>query len=148
MMFSRRSESSSGRPEIQALRRRPNSLGIKDVEDAEIRLYEARVGKKSVGWVQSVKAGRDAWVANLKVLPSHHRRGLGRALMAALLSDDARLGRRRSVLLASHAGAMLYPQLGYQRIGTLMLLMPMPATQAKRSLAGAGKRAGRAGSTG
>lgn len=115
----------------KVVRRRPASLGAADVDDAEVRLYEARVGGNTVGWVQSVKAGRDGWVANLKVLAPHRRKGLGRALMAALLADDARLGRRRSVLLASHAGAMLYPLLGYQRIGTLMLLMPKGKPVAK-----------------
>jgi GNAT superfamily N-acetyltransferase len=108
----------------KVVRRRPASLGVDDVDDAEIRLYEANVGGKTVGWVKSVRAGRDGWVADLKVLESHRRKGLGRALMARLLADDARLGRRRSVLLASHAGAMLYPQLAYRQIGTLMLLMP------------------------
>ena len=120
----------------KAARRRPASMGAAaaDEDDAYIRLYEARVGGKTAGWVQSVKAGRDAWGANLMVLAPQRRRGLGRALMAALLADDKRLGRRRSVLLASHTGALLYPLLGYRRIGTLMLLAPM-----KHRQRGAGK---------
>jgi GNAT superfamily N-acetyltransferase len=123
----------------KVLRRRPASLGVEDIDDAAIRLYEANVGGKTVGWVKSVQAGADGWVADLKVLEPHRRKGLGRALMAALLADDARLGRRRSVLLASHAGAMLYPTLGYRRIGTLMLLMPItPSPPSRRSGASAG----------
>jgi GNAT superfamily N-acetyltransferase len=107
----------------KACKRKPASLGVADVEDAPVRLYEASGRGTTVGWVYSVKAGRDAWVSNLHVLPAHRRKGLGAALMAALLADDARLGRRRSVLLASHSGALLYPTLGYRRIGTLMLLV-------------------------
>lgn len=111
----------------QAARMRPASMGASETGDAEIRLYETSVEGINVGWVRSVKAGPDAWVSALNVREEHRRQGLGTALMAALLHDDARLGRRTSVLLASHTGALLYPRLGYERVGTLMSLMPIKA---------------------
>jgi len=55
----------------------------------------------------------------------HYRRqGIGAALMNAMLRDDKEHGSQASVLLASHAGAMLYPQLGYEKIGELLLFVP------------------------
>ena len=92
--------------------------------DAPFRQYLAVEGEQLVGWVRSVDAGDSTWVSNLHVLPTHRRRGIGKALMARLLRDDAKRGARRSVLLASHAGALLYPHLGYQRLGTLLIFAP------------------------
>ncbi|RYG26650.1 N-acetyltransferase [bacterium] len=108
----------------KAAKMRPASMGIDDEDDATIRLYEASVDGQNVGWVRSIRAGQqDAWVSSLNVHEEFRRQGYGAGLMAALLRDDARLGRRASVLLASHTGALLYPRLGYERLGTLMFLM-------------------------
>ena len=116
----------------KAAKMRPGRMGIADEDDAAMRLYEASVDGQNVGWVKSVRAGeRDAWVSALNVREPFRRQGYGAGLMAALLHDDARLGRRSSVLLASHTGALLYPRLGYERVGTLMLLMPMKAKSAR-----------------
>jgi predicted acetyltransferase len=55
------------------------------------------------------------------VVKSHRRRGIARALMTAMLEDDARHGARHSVLLSSTAGSKLYPTVGYEQIGLLQL---------------------------
>ena len=47
--------------------------------------------------------------------------GIGRALLLKMLRDDRKLGAKCSVLTASHAGALLYPHAGYERIGTLLM---------------------------
>jgi hypothetical protein len=44
--------------------------------------------------------------------------------MSKMLHDDLALGSRCSVLAATHAGALLYPRMGYQRIGTLLIFQP------------------------
>jgi hypothetical protein len=44
--------------------------------------------------------------------------------MTAMLDDDANYGVTCSVLLASLTGAMLYPHLGYQQRGLLLLFYP------------------------
>lgn len=93
-------------------------------DDSPLRLYAAYVEGKPVGWVRSIRVGEAAWVSNLYVRPEHRRAGLGRSLMATMLADDHRLGIRYSVLLASLAGAKLYPHLGYRQIGTLQLFSP------------------------
>jgi GNAT superfamily N-acetyltransferase len=93
--------------------------------DSACRLYAAFEGGVAVGWVKSIRTGpTTAWVQNLGVLEAHRRRGIGASLMSVMLADDAKFGITHSVLLASHRGALLYPRLGYQRIGTLLLMSP------------------------
>lgn len=95
------------------------------LSDPMIRLFAAWVDGEPVGWVRSVRGTEVAtWVSNLWVNPDYRRQGIGGALMTTMLFDDRELGFEVSVLLASHAGAMLYPQLGYERIGTLLLYKP------------------------
>jgi len=92
-------------------------------DDAPTRLYVAMDGRGVVGWVSSVRVGPiGASVVNLFVIESARRRGLGRALMSAVLADDARLGIRASVLAASNDGTRLYPHVGYRQIATLHAL--------------------------
>jgi GNAT superfamily N-acetyltransferase len=93
-------------------------------EDAPFRQYVALDGDKLVGWVRSVNAGDSQWVANMYVRPGHRRRGIGRALLAQMLRDDRKRGAKKSVLLSSHAGALVYPQVGYEQIGVLLIFAP------------------------
>ena len=51
-------------------------------------------------------------------------RGIGQALMSKMLHDDRAHGSRCSVLMATHAGALLYPRMGYERLGTLLIFAP------------------------
>ncbi|TPM41919.1 GNAT family N-acetyltransferase [Mesorhizobium sp. B2-3-4] len=60
----------------------------------------------------------------MDVEPSHRRRGIGQALMAKMLRDDRAHGARSSVLMAMHAGALLYLRMGYEQIGTLFIFAP------------------------
>lgn len=107
----------------RAARRRqilPSHLG----RDDELRLYAAFNGGSCVGWVKSVPVGQDSWVSNLYVDVSARGQGIGRSLMSTMLADDAKFGVKNSVLLASGAGSRLYPHVGYQRIGTLLVFVP------------------------
>ena len=95
--------------------------------DRQMILFGAWDGEDPLGWVVSVRVGTESsWVASLWVNPAHRRKGVGAALMLTMLSDDYQRGIRRSVLLASSAGAMLYPRLGYNRIGTLEVYSRAP----------------------
>jgi GNAT superfamily N-acetyltransferase len=94
-------------------------------------------GGVPVGSVRSIGVGDRAWVAGLHVDALHRRKGLGSALMAAMLRDDRSRGIRQSVLLASHTGALLYPKLGYRRIALLLLYVP-PRIRGRSSLRPAG----------
>ena len=91
---------------------------------APFRQYVALENTKLVGWVRSVDAADSTWCSNMYVCPSHRRRGIGRVLLARMLQDDRRLGSRQSVLLSSHTGALLYPQVGYEALGTLFIFAP------------------------
>lgn len=105
------------------MRRRPivdDLLG----DGAPFRQYVAVDGDDIVGRVRSVDAVGATWCADMYVEPSHRRRGIGQALMSKMLHDDRAHGSRCSVLAATHAGALLYPRMGYKRIGTLLIFGP------------------------
>jgi predicted acetyltransferase len=58
------------------------------------------------------------------VQPAYRRRGIARAMLSRMLQDDQRGGANHAVLLASHTGAKLYPVVGYEQIGKLLLFTP------------------------
>lgn len=92
---------------------------------APIRQYVALDERKAViGWVRSIIVGDMTWVSNMHVIEKHRRRGIGSALLAKMLRDDRSAGATASYLLASHAGAKLYPKLGFKLIGELLLYSP------------------------
>ncbi|MFT3789450.1 MAG: GNAT family N-acetyltransferase [Tepidisphaeraceae bacterium] len=93
--------------------------------DAPIRQYmsvNTSDGQTIFGWVRSVSVPEtnSSWVADMFVEPAHRRRGIGKAMLAHLLKEDRRRGCDRAVLTASHAGAMLYPQVGFKTVGVLL----------------------------
>ncbi|HET7155442.1 MAG TPA: GNAT family N-acetyltransferase [Hyphomicrobiaceae bacterium] len=96
-------------------------------DDAPFRQYVALAGKEIVGRVRSVDAVGATWCADMYVDPSHRRRGIGQALLGRMLRDDRSRGSKASVLTASHTGALLYPRVGYERIGTLFMFAPRRA---------------------
>jgi GNAT superfamily N-acetyltransferase len=92
--------------------------------EAPFRQYVALVDGDIVGWVRSVAAGRSTWCSDMYVRDGHRRRGIGTAMLAKMLRDDRALGANKSVLLSSKTGALLYPRVGYARIGTLLIWAP------------------------
>jgi predicted acetyltransferase len=58
------------------------------------------------------------------VHPVFRRRGIARAMLCRMLQDDRAGGAQNAVLLASHAGAKLYPVVGYEQTGELLLFAP------------------------
>ncbi|TPN86467.1 GNAT family N-acetyltransferase [Mesorhizobium sp. CU2] len=97
-------------------------------DGAPFRQYVALDGDAIVGRVRSVDAAGATWCEAMFVEPSHRRRGIGQALLAKMLRDDRAHGSRCSVLMATHAGAMLYPRMGYEQIGTLLIFAPKKQT--------------------
>jgi GNAT superfamily N-acetyltransferase len=92
-------------------------------DDAPFRQYVALDGNEIVGRVRSVDAVGAAWCADMYVEKSCRRRGIGQALLGRMLRDDRARGSKCSVLTASHTGALLYPRVGYERIGTLFMFV-------------------------
>lgn len=89
-----------------------------------IRQYMAVDGDRPVGWVRSIATPLGAWCSNMYVEPEYRRRGAARSLLGRMLSDDRDAGAAASVLLASHAGARLYPSVGYRDIGECIVFTP------------------------
>jgi GNAT superfamily N-acetyltransferase len=92
--------------------------------DAPFRQYVALERGQLVGWVRSVNAGDSSRCSNMYVRPSHRRRGIGSALLAKMLRDDRARGAKKSILLSSHTGALIYPRVGYEQIGLLLVFAP------------------------
>ncbi|RWO39133.1 MAG: N-acetyltransferase [Mesorhizobium sp.] len=90
-------------------------------DSAPFRQYVAVDGADIVGRVRSLHAVGATWCSSMYVEPSHRRRGIGQALMSRMLHDDRAFGSRYSALAATHVGALLYPRMGYERIGTLLI---------------------------
>ena len=92
-------------------------------EPPPLRLYLAQdeAVPQVIGWVGSAATSKGTWVTSLFVEKAYRRQGVGRDLMAQMLTDDKASGAPASVLLASHTGALLYPTLGYQQLGMLYL---------------------------
>jgi GNAT superfamily N-acetyltransferase len=93
-------------------------------EPPSIRQYVAMDGDNAAGWAASIAAGEATWCSNVFVKPEYRRKGIARALLSRILLDDRAAGSSASVLLASHAGAKLYPMVGYRQIGELMMFVP------------------------
>jgi GNAT superfamily N-acetyltransferase len=93
-------------------------------EAAPFRQFVALDGREIVGRVRSVDASGATWCTDMYVSPSHRRRGIGQALLAQMLRDDRARHSKCSVLTASHTGALLYPRVGYVRLGTLFMFVP------------------------
>lgn len=93
-------------------------------DPAPIRQYMAVDGEMPIAWLQSVAAGDSTWCSSMFVQPNYRRRGIARSLLARMLSDDRASGATASVLLASHAGSHLYPVVGYETLGELMVYCP------------------------
>ncbi len=111
----------------KATRTRPIADGLLG-DDAPFRQYVALDGEKIVGRVRSVDAVGATWCADMHVNTSHRRRGIGQALLSRMLRDDRARCSKCSVLTASHTGALLYPRVGYERIGTLFVFAPRKTT--------------------
>jgi GNAT superfamily N-acetyltransferase len=107
----------------QATRTRPILPSLLE-NDAPFRQYVALDGQEIVGRVRSVDAVEATWCADMYVNAPYRRRGIGRALLCRMLRDDRARSAKCSVLTASHVGALLYPRVGYERIGTLLLFAP------------------------
>ena len=107
----------------QSTRSKPLSPALL-ANDAPFRQYVALEGTKIVGWVRSVAALDSRWCSKMFVLATHRRRGIGTALLAKMLRDDRACRARQSVLLSSHTGAHVYPRVGYEQIGMLLIFVP------------------------
>ncbi|ESX49875.1 GNAT family N-acetyltransferase [Mesorhizobium sp. C416B] len=127
---------------VQSLRQIPDPPVIVSIERVRTAERAAQLGKvirrrplpdDQLGddaplRVRSIDAIGATWCSAMFVEPSYRRRGIGQALMAKMLHDDKAHASRCSMLLATRAGALLYPRMGYERIGTLLIFAPKNRT--------------------
>lgn len=92
------------------------------------RQYAIWDADRAYGWAQSRQHEQYAYTSDLHVPEAHRRRGFGRALMSQLLRDDRERGLEGNALIASSAGARLYPHLGFELLGALQILCPARRT--------------------
>ena len=95
-----------------------------ELTNDSFRQYLAWHNDEIVGCVRSVETPFGNWCSSLFVTPTHRRRGIARSLLSQLLRDDRKREASRNVLLSTHTGALVYPSLGYQQIGTLFIFAP------------------------
>lgn len=95
-----------------------------------VRQYIAEIDGEIVGWTRSIRCREGNWCSDLQVKTEHRRKGIGSALMTRMLRDDKDEWGGASCLLASHAGAKLYPRLGYAAIGQLFVYSPLDKARA------------------
>jgi GNAT superfamily N-acetyltransferase len=98
------------------------------VPDGRYRMWVADAAGEVVGMAGLVVIDRpphprsrrapEAMVFNVMTAPAWRRRGVGRAMMEALIADGRALGCRRLVLRASDDGSHLYAALGFRDPGT------------------------------
>jgi GNAT superfamily N-acetyltransferase len=104
---------SAARPPLKVVTHEP-------VEIAEICLRHVKADRR----VRSVDAAGATWCADVYVDPAYRQHGIRQALLCRMLRDDRARGSKCSVLTSSHTGALLYPRIGYERIGTLYMFAP------------------------
>lgn len=90
----------------------------------EARQYAWLEDEKMVGYVSAHPVQDHEFVMDLHVREDFRRQGIASALMTRLLQDDQKLAVNTSVLVASAAGATLYPRLGYVERATLTIYCP------------------------
>jgi len=95
------------------------------------RVYAAEVDGKIVGYARSVDSILEsAYLAGMFTDATYRRRGIGTAVLATALADDARYGARFNVLLASRAGEQLYTSMGYAVLAHLYIFVTAKAKSA------------------
>ena len=97
------------------------------VPDGRYRMWVADAAGEVVGMAGLVLIDRpphprsrrapEAMVFNVMTAPAWRRRGVGRAVMEALIADGRALGCRRLVLRTSDDGSHLYAALGFRDPG-------------------------------
>lgn len=82
-------------------------------------LWVAVLDDRAVGFAMANDFGADCYLDELDVVPELHGRGIGKALVAAVLSDAKRAGRARVTLLTFRTTAWsvgLYRRMGFAEL--------------------------------
>ncbi|WP_437318903.1 GNAT family N-acetyltransferase [Sorangium sp. So ce385] len=93
-------------------------------DDAPLWLYVGYLDDTPVATSELAVGGGVAGLYNISTLPSHRRRGIGRALTLRPLFDARAAGLRLAILQASADGLGLYAQVGFVATGQITEYKP------------------------
>ncbi|WP_437612309.1 GNAT family N-acetyltransferase [Sorangium sp. So ce834] len=93
-------------------------------DDAALWLYVGYLDDTPVATSELTVGGGVAGLYNISTLPSHRRRGIGRALTLRPLFDARAAGLRLAILQASADGLGLYAQVGFVATGRITEYKP------------------------
>ncbi len=106
----------------QALGHTLVKCGENGILDSKIKIFYVELDGAVVGWVRSIRCYRNiSYISDVNVLPEYRRRGIGTALMHALVNSNYSDGFLYSVLLATSAGSKLYQSTGFKEIAMLQM---------------------------
>jgi ribosomal-protein-alanine acetyltransferase len=98
----------------------PARLFEKELRLAEARLWVARAGARRVGFLAARRVVDEVHVLFVAVDPAHRRRGVARALLDAVLRDEAAGGSRTALLevrASNLAARAFYSSSGFVAVG-------------------------------
>lgn len=102
-------------------------LHPRNVADASMGHYGITVAGQLVARGRSLRMPSGySYVSMVYVAPAWRQRGFGRAVMQAILNDDALAGIHTSTLMASYQGVALYTPLGYQTVAQTHVFTSSP----------------------
>jgi ribosomal-protein-alanine N-acetyltransferase len=76
----------------------PARLFEQELRLAEARLWVAREGSRSIGYLSARRIADELHVLSIAVDPAHRRRGVARALLEAVLAEESTRGARSALL--------------------------------------------------
>jgi GNAT superfamily N-acetyltransferase len=88
--------------------------------DSDLIITRATLHGAVVSSGRMAVIGEDAVADRIETDPAHRRRGLGSAVMAAMVQAAASKGGRRGILIASTDGLRLYRGLGWKVVADIV----------------------------
>jgi ribosomal protein S18 acetylase RimI-like enzyme len=89
--------------------------------DSDVIITRATLHGAVVSSGRMAVIGEDAVADRLETDPAHRRRGLGSAVMAAMVEAAMARGARRGILIASADGLRLYRRLGWKVVADIVI---------------------------
>jgi ribosomal protein S18 acetylase RimI-like enzyme len=89
--------------------------------DSDVIITRATLHGAVVSSGRMAVIGEDAVADRLETDPAHRRRGLGSAVMAAMVEAAMAQGARRGILIASADGLRLYRRLGWKVVADIVI---------------------------
>lgn len=103
------------------------SISVEAADDDRVLLAKVRAGGVVAAEGQLAVLGTDAAADRIMTDEAHRRRGLGQAVMGALVTEAGQRGAVTGLLVASAAGRHLYESLGWHVVAGIVCARPAPS---------------------